>query len=97
MKKKEIYDKLVAERKNVINTSNEKVKYNNLTYHFFQKRESKPVSFIDFNCQLGLLRKIRDDDIELKIGRKNQKEFKSNLNEIVRRQWNKSEEQKSII
>ena len=27
--------------------------------------KKKIISFIDFNCPLGLLRKIKDDDLEL--------------------------------
>ena len=46
---------------------------------------------------IGLLRKIRDGDVELEQSRKNRKEFKSDLNEIVIGQrQHKPKEQKSI-
>ena len=47
---------------------------------------------------LGLLRKIRDGDIEQDKARNNQREFKSNLDEIVNgKEECKTEKRKSAI
>ena len=64
MKEKEIYDKLVAERNNEMNTFSKEIKYNNLTYYF--KDESNPISFNDYKLPLGLIGSIKDGSIDLK-------------------------------
>ena len=58
MKKKEIYNKIVAARDNEINTLNNKIKCDKLIYYF--KSEYIPISFNDFNCPLGLIAKLND-------------------------------------
>ena len=64
LKEKEIYDKTVAERKNEINTLNNKIEYDKLKYHFKSKNRT-PISFNNCNCPLGLIRKIKDASIDL--------------------------------
>ena len=94
-KQKKICDELVTEKKNEINTLIEKINYNDLTCYL---KKNKPISFINFNRPLSLLRKIKDGDIELEKARQNQKDFKSGLNEIVKvKEEYKLEEQKSAI
>ena len=63
LKVKEIYDKIVAKRNNKINIWNNKIKYNKLT-DYFKSDDRIPRSFNNFNCQLGLKRKIVDGSIE---------------------------------
>ena len=47
LKAKEIYDKIVAERKNEINTLNNKIEYDKLTFHF-KRKDRIPINFKDF-------------------------------------------------
>ena len=71
------------------------IHYNDLTYYL---KKGEPNSLINLNRPLVLLRKIKNDDIELEKPRKNQKEFKSGINEIVKvKEEYKSEEKKSTI
>ena len=64
MKEKEIYDKIVAERKNERNTLNNKMEYDKVTYHF-KSEDRIPISFKDFNRPSGLTRKIKDGSTDL--------------------------------
>ena len=53
---KYVYDKIVAERNNKINTLNDKIKYGNLTRHF--KCDNRPpISFNGFHRSFGLIRR----------------------------------------
>ena len=58
MKKKEIYNTIVAARNNEINTLNNKIKCDKLTYYF--KSKDIPIIFNDFDLPLGLIGKIND-------------------------------------
>ena len=51
MKEKEIYDKIVAEMNDEINTLNNKTKYDKLTY-YFKSKERIVISFNASNCPL---------------------------------------------
>ena len=85
LKAKEIYDKIVAERRNEINTLNNKIEYDKLTFHF-KRKDRIPINFKDFNRPLGLIRKIKDGCIDLKKSkRKSKKIKKENLSETKRR------------
>ena len=93
LKAKEIYDKIVAERKNKINTLNNKIEYDKLTYRF-KRKDRIPITFKEFNRPLGLLRKIKDGSIDLEKAKENQEKFRSNPSETTRAKWKlKSEEQ----
>ena len=64
LKEKEIFDKIVAERNNEINTLNNKLKYDKLTYYFkYQNRI--PIGFADLNHPSSIIRKINDGFIDL--------------------------------
>ena len=63
LKEKEICDKIVPERKNEINTLNNKIEYDKLKYHF-KSQNRTPISFNSFNRALGLIKKIKDASIE---------------------------------
>ena len=65
----------------------------------FKSENKKPIiSYNDFNCLLGLIRKIKDGSIDLENVRENQKEFRSNLSETARQKWeHKSEDKKSTL
>ena len=60
-----------------------KIYDNSLTYYFKSKRSS-PIAFIGFDCPLYLSRKIKEGFIELEKLEENKKEFKSDLNKIVK-------------
>ena len=77
MKEKEIWDQIVAERSNEINTSNK------LTYHFKSENRT-PIRFNYFNYPLGRIRKIKHSSIDLEKVKENQGKIKSNLNETIR-------------
>ena len=83
MKEKEIWDQIVAERSNEINTLNNKIKYDKLTYHFKSENRT-PIRFNYFNYPLGRIRKIKHSSIDLEKGKENQGKIKSNLNETIR-------------
>ena len=56
LKEKYVYDKIVTEGNNKINTLNDKIKYGNLTRHF--KCDNRPpISFNGFNRSFGLIRR----------------------------------------
>ena len=78
LNEKEMYDKIDVERSNEINTLNNKIKYDKLTYHFKNVNKT-PISFNDFNRPLSFIRKIKDGSIDLEKAKKNQEKFKSNL------------------
>ena len=59
------------------------INLNNLTFYFKDKRIS-PINFIGFKAPLHFYRDIFDGDIELAKAEKNQKQFKLNLNEIIK-------------
>ena len=64
-----MYDKIAAERSNEINSLNCKTEYDKLMYNF--KNEDRTQScFNDFNCPLGLVRKIKDGSMDLKKAQK---------------------------
>ena len=97
MKKREIYNKFVTERNEWINNWAKKIKYGKLT-NYFKVGNTIQISFNCFNRPLGLIRKIKDDSIDLEKPKDNQEKFRSNLSETTRGKWeHKSEEQKSII
>ena len=58
MKEKEIFNKIIAETSNEINTLKNELKSDKLTY-YFQSEESIIISFNSFNRSLGLTRKIK--------------------------------------
>lgn len=60
-----------------------KIYDNSLTY-YFKSKKSSPIAFIGFDCPLYLSRKIKEGFIELEQLKENKKEFKSDLNKIVK-------------
>ena len=75
LKEKEIHVKIIAERSNEIKTVNNKIKYDQLMYHF-KSENSTPTNFNDFYCPLGLIRKMMDGSIDLEKADENQEKFK---------------------
>ena len=49
MQKKEIYDKILAEKKNEKNTLSYKIRYDKLA-HYFKNENTIPISFNEFYC-----------------------------------------------
>ena len=74
MKEKEIYNKLVVERKSQTNILNYEIKYDKLTY-YFKSKNTTPIRFNAFNCPLGLIRKIKDGSIDLEKAKENQEQI----------------------
>ena len=70
------------------------IDFNNLTYRYKGNTASK--TFIGFKGPLGFYRNIQEGYITLEKSEKEQKEFKSEINEIVTGR-NQSEDQKSVI
>ena len=83
LKEKKIFDEVVAERSNVKDTLNNKIKYAKLTY-YFKSENRTPISSNVFIFPLGLKRIIKDGSIELEKAKEHQAKFKSNLNETIR-------------
>ena len=73
-RKKEIYDKTVAEQNNEINTFSNNMKYDKLNY-YFKSENSIPIGFNVFNCPLCLIRKIKSGSIDLKKAKENQEKL----------------------
>ena len=65
LKEKEVYDKIVSERRTEINTLNNKTEYDKLKYNF-QSEKRILIKVSNFNCPLALIRKIKDDSTDLK-------------------------------
>ena len=64
LKGKEIYDKIVAERNNEINTLSNEMEHDKLT-HYFKSEDRIPIGFNGYNRPLDLIRKIKDSSIDL--------------------------------
>ena len=94
---KQIYHKIVAERKTEINALNNKCEYDKLTYHI--KIEDKiAISFKDCNCPLVLMRNLQDGFIDLKRVKENHEKIRSSLSKTIVVKWeHKSEEEKITI
>ena len=58
MKKKEIFNKIIAETNNEINNLKNELKSDKLT-HYFQSEESLTISFNNIKRPLGFTRKIK--------------------------------------
>ena len=75
---------------------NGKVNYDNLTYRY--RGNTAHVKFNQFDNAFSLLYKIRDGEISLTDTKKDQAEFKSDLNEIKKgNKKHKSKEQKNSL
>ena len=61
-----------------------KIDHDDLTYYFKDKGIS-PINFVGFKAPLHLYRDILNGNIELAKAEEDQEQFKSNLNEITRR------------
>ena len=97
LKEKEIYNKMVAERNNEVNTLNNTIKYDKLTY-YFNSQDKIPISFNRFNCPLVLIINVKDGSIDLGKTKENREKFRSNLNETTKGKWeHKLKEQKIIL
>ena len=85
LKEKEACDRIVAKRKNEINTLNNKTEYDKLLYHFKSEHEIR-VRF----------KNVKNDGfIDLEKANKNRQKFGSNLSEIKsEKQEHKSKKQK---
>ena len=83
MKEKGIYVKIVTERSNEINCLNNKIEHDKLTYHLKSENRT-PIIFSGCKCPIGLIRKKKDDFVDLEKAKENQERFKSNLNKTVR-------------
>ena len=70
------------------------IDFNNLIYYFKGKSASR--HFLDFRGPLALYRNINNGYITLEKAEENQKNFKSDVNEIVKGRY-KLEDQKSTI
>ena len=71
LKEKLIYEKLVAERNNEINTLNNKIKYE-LTY-YFESEYKIPISFNGFDRPLGHIKKIKYGSIDIEKAKEHKK------------------------
>ena len=79
-----------------IQKSSKLINFNNLIFYF--KGKNGPKNFIDFTGPLGLINNIKNGYIKIeKKEKENQKEFKTDLNEITEGKWeHKSKEQKNV-
>ena len=82
LKQKEIFKKLANEKMTGIQDLSKQISYRNLFYYF--KSKSAPIKFLRFKTPLSFYRNIKDIHITLKKVEKDQKEFKSDVNEKVR-------------
>ena len=82
LKKKQIYDKIVAEKSNEINNLYNKIKYDKLTYYYINENNTL-ISFNGFNRRLGLIRKVKNGSIDLEKATENQEKIESDLNKTT--------------
>ena len=75
---------------------NKQIDFNNLTYKYEYKGKFAPKIFLAFKGPLGFYENKKEGYIILEKAEEIRKEFKSEINEIVKGK-NKSEEQKSAI
>ena len=79
-KQKEIFNKLVDERREKITDLDKKVNSNDLIYRY--KGNTADVKFDEFDNALNIINKIQNREIRLADVKNNQEEFKSYLGEI---------------
>ena len=94
LKQKETFEELANRRIERIQDLSKQIDFNNLTYRYKGNTASK--TFIGFKGPLGFYRNMQEGYITLEKSEKEQKEFKSEINEIVTGR-NQSENQKSVI
>ena len=82
-KSSKISDGFSYERIIEIKYLSKQIDHNNLTYYFKDKSNS-PINFIGFKAPLHLYRDIFDGNIILAKAEEDQKQFKSDLNEMTR-------------
>ena len=88
---RKIFDKIFYEKISEIKELTRQSDLNNLTYYFKNKSIS-PVNFIDLKAPLHLYRDIFDRSIKLAKGEEDQKKFKLDLNEVIKRNPKKKSE-----
>ena len=81
-KQKEIFDEFANERLKEIHNLSKQLDFNNLTYHYKGKIPSK--RFITFKRPLNFYNTVREGYITLEKSEEEQKEFKHEINDIVR-------------
>ena len=80
---KEKINKLLAKKIDKIQYMSKQIYFNNLAY-YFKSPNLAPINFIGFRGPLNIYEKIKNGDISLEKA-KDQSKFRSNLNEITRR------------
>ena len=90
-KSHKIFDELFYERMSKINDLSRQINFNNLIYHFKDKSISS-INFIGFKAPLHLCRDIFNGNTKLAKAEEDQEQFKSDLNEIPRRNPKKKSE-----
>ena len=93
-KRKEIFEELANKRIDEIKNLSKQIDFNNLNHYFRSKSALK--NFIGFKGPLGFYENIKEGYTILKNAGEKQKEFKSDINEIIKG-GKKSKEQKIAI
>ena len=82
LKYKDVFNELSNKRIGEVYNISKKINFNNLTYHF-KGSNTAPINFIDFRGPMHIYNEIKNGNISIEKTEEDQKQFKSQLNEIT--------------
>ena len=82
LKCKEVFNELSNKRIGEVYNISKEINFNNLTYHF-KGSNTAPINFIDFRGPMHIYNEIKNGNISIEKIEEDQKQFKSQLNEIT--------------
>ena len=80
----EVFNEFSIERIGEIYNISKEIYFNNLTYHF-KGSDIPTMNFIDFRGPMHIYNEVKNANISTEKTEEDQKQFKSKLNEITRR------------
>ena len=82
LKYKDVFNELSNKRIGEVYNISKEINFNNLTYHF-KGSNTAPINFIDFRGPMHIYNEIKNVNISIEKTEEDQKQFKSQLNEIT--------------
>ena len=82
LKYKDVFNELSNKRIGEVYNISKEINFNNLTYHF-KGSNTAPINFIDFRGPMHIYNEIKNGNISIEKTEEDQKQFKSQLNEIT--------------
>ena len=82
LKYKDVFNELSNKRIGEVYNISKEINFNNLTYHF-KGSNTAPINFVDFRGPMHIYNEIKNGNISIEKTEEDQKQFKSQLNEIT--------------